>query len=293
MQRHERTRRAYRFLADRARRGEGFTERDLARATGWKLSTVRTYLDTRWHELVADGGARGLVATPHLLRLDEEDFVGLASQKRQVFSGYERVCYREVVIYEFLLPLTREAELRLVLDEMFFADTVHRRLRETGIERLERWCSRDDQVSDDEFLSQVAELAAGRFGGYSIAHVSGRYRRGPLLSRRDAAERFATGERYLVDETTAVVRFTVPVKASRRSYSGDFDEVDDSPDLDDFRADVALIHHLFFALFVESVVALVSGEDEIWLYEEWSAGRRLYVFSRTDAGEGATVLRAV
>jgi hypothetical protein len=107
------------------------------------------------------------------------------------------------------------------------------------------------------------------------------------------AERFATGERYLVDETTAVVRFTIPVAASRVAYTGDFDEVDDASAPQQFASDVALIHHLFFALFVESVIANVSGEDEIWLYEEWSGGRRLYVFSRSDAADGSMVVRAV
>lgn len=293
MARDNRTRRAHSFLAERARSGKHFTVDDLAAATGWKSSTVRTYVDGLWHELVIEHPDGTLTARPEFTRVDLEAFRALGSNRRQLFASYDRTAFREVVTYEFFLPLTREAELRLALDEMFFADTVRRRLDEVGVDRITEWCGRSVEEGDAALLERAIGLFSDRFGGYSIVHVSGRYRRGPLLSRRDAADRFATGERYLVDETTAVVRFTVPIASSRVAYTGDFDEVDDPLPTGAYAGDVALVHHLFFGLFVESVIRNVSGEDEIWLYEEWSAGRRLYVFSRSDAGDGLLVTQTV
>lgn len=198
-------------------------------------------------------------------------------------ARYDRSCYREVVTYEFFLPLTRESELRQALDELFFADTVRRRLEDVGSERLQDWVPRHEAESASSYLDRIVGMVSDRFGGYSITHVNGRYRSGPLVSRHSAAERFASGERYLVDETTAVVRFTIPVEPSGVRYDGDFDEVDDAVDPARFAEDVALIHHLFFATFVEAVVHDVSGEDEIWLSQEWNGGRRLFVFTAKGA----------
>ncbi len=195
-------------------------------------------------------------------------------------TGYTASCLKEVVTYEFILPLTREAQLRDALDQLFFIDTVTERVREIGLARFEAWLPRDGD-SDADYLQAIIERVSQSFGGYSISHVNGRYRRGPLVARRDAIERQLGGNRYLVDETTAIVRFLVPVPASETTYRGVFDEVDDPLRPGQFAQDVALIHHLFFALFVEEVISTVRGEDEIWLVEQWSGGRQLYAFRAT------------
>jgi hypothetical protein len=49
-----------------------------------------------------------------------------------------------------------------------------------------------------------------RIGGFFISHVSGRFRTGPIVSRRDSAAKLASDKAYLIDETTAVVRFIIP-----------------------------------------------------------------------------------
>ncbi len=196
-------------------------------------------------------------------------------------TAYTASCLKEIVTYEFILPLTREAQLRDALDQLFFADSVRRRIVKLGLPRFEKWLTRAAGVTDDDYLAGIVETVSNRFGGYSISHVNGRYRRGPLVDRRDAVERQLGGNRYLVDETTAVVRFLAPIPASATPYRGVFDEVDDPLRSGQFANEVALIHHLFFALFVEEVIANVTGEDEIWLIEQWSGGRQLYAFSAT------------
>lgn len=87
------------------------------------------------------------------------------------------------------------------------------------------------------------------------------------------------GERYIIDETTAAVRFIIPIANTKISES--FDEIKLDVALgSDTAKEISLIHFLFFNLFVEAVVRNVKGEDAIWLLEETSHNRSLYVWSR-------------
>jgi len=63
------------------------------------------------------------------------------------------------------------------------------------------------------FYARVVKLAAERFGGYSVSHVSGRYKAAQLMTRHDALDHVTKGGRYLIDETTAVVRFIIPCQS--------------------------------------------------------------------------------
>ena len=164
-----------------------------------------------------------------------------------------------LVIYEFLLPLTRERELRSALDELFYKDTIIHRLGEIGLDTVERWVPRDAGESHDDYTKRVAEYAGGLFGGYSISHVDGRFLADRLRTRSDAADRLREGGDYLIDETTAVVRF-VPLSGSERELGEDRAMADD--------AEPDRVRQLFFGLFVEAVVRTVQGEEEIWLVED-------------------------
>ena len=60
------------------------------------------------------------------------------------------------------------------------------------------------------FPSVVLDFIKDRLVGYSISHVSGRFRSGPLLTQQEASAQEKKGRRYLIDETTAVTRFIFP-----------------------------------------------------------------------------------
>lgn len=198
---------------------------------------------------------------------------------------YRHVRYEQLVTYEFLLPLTREDRLRRALDGLFYSDTIERRLREIGLEAMEAIVPRDSGCNDAEYIAALLALVSSRFIGYSITHVNGRYRAADLLSRRAAGELLAQEGRYLVDETTAVVRFLIKCNSTRTEYEPHLPAamramvMAEDPPAGATAAEIRLIRALFFALFAEAVVHSVEGEDEIWLLED-GPGRRLYVWER-------------
>ncbi len=103
-------------------------------------------------------------------------------------------------------------------------------------------------------------------GGYSIYLVNGRYRADKLASRAEVVNRpFAYGS-YIVDETTAIVRFILPVKTDAEKFErGKILE----PATDSFHASkrAELIRWLFLNFFAEALISVVQNEDEIWLLE--------------------------
>ncbi|MEZ4503564.1 MAG: TIR domain-containing protein [Dehalococcoidia bacterium] len=72
----DRTHAAYEFLS--SRRGKTFTVDELAGASGWKPTTVRTYVAKKWHAFLRrEGPNEYTVAT---FDLSEEQFTGLQTQ---------------------------------------------------------------------------------------------------------------------------------------------------------------------------------------------------------------------
>lgn len=175
---------------------------------------------------------------------DYRKFRALVTQVKTVPASYNPTTFADVVVYEFYMPLTHESALRMTLDSLFYKDAVLPRLKRIGIDGLRKyfeWKTTDD---DDSFLDRVAQFVEGKFGGYSIYHVDGRFRAGKLSTQEEAAEINKTG-RYLVDETTAVTRFIFPCKK-------------EEPDK---------VRFLFKELFINAITEQVSGEDEIWVVE--------------------------
>jgi hypothetical protein len=205
-------------------------------------------------------------------------------------TAYRHVRYDELVTFDFLLPLTREDRLRRALDDLFYADTIARRLGEIGLDRFAAAVPRAPGLGDGAYAARIADLVAERFVGYSISHVNGRYRAAGLLTRREAGDLLLREGRYLVDETTALVRFIARCEATRRTYDPHALPLVEAPDeapgrpahRPDVRAEVRLIRLLFLELFAEAVVHAVEGEDEIWLVENGPT-RRLYVWERARA----------
>jgi hypothetical protein len=105
------------------------------------------------------------------------------------------------------------------------------------------------------------------------------------MTRQQAGTLLTEGGSYLVDESTASVRFIVPCKHGVGTFEdalNSLDNLGNPPSLLDpveLNAEAAVIRKLFFALFAEAVVRTVRGEDEIWLIEA-GVCHRLYRWSR-------------
>jgi hypothetical protein len=274
---------AYRFLRERSFSQEPFTYEDLAAESGWAIATIKTYISKQLGDVVKRQKGQ-LLVQPEFKRLSEERFLLLATQKRALFPDYKRSIYGRLIQYEFLLPLTHEGKLRKALDDLFYEDAIRQRLSEISVGRLEKWIPGLDQESSEEYLRRVCATVSKEFSGYSISHVSGRYLADTLTSRAGAAQMLADEQRYIIDETTAAVRFIVPLETSKQDIVEDFEEVDEFDEIgpnEDQVKEERLVRALFFNVFAEAVVRSVEGEDAIWLVEESPSGRKLYVWRKS------------
>lgn len=282
---------AYKFLRDKARSGEVFTKQDLGVFTGWSGQTPGTYLSKHYKAYLirhsAFGGKPGQYKVlPEFKRVSWNEFQELVTQVRYPFASYRRANYRSVVIYEFLMPLTREDKLRRALDELFYRDTLERRLDEIGLDVLNGIISREASEEAEAYKSRVIDFIDSRIGGFSISHVSGRFRVDSILSRAETAERLAADQPYLIDETTAVVRFIVPCQSTKTVCGIDwnFYEQNDNPGMD-LDNEVRQIRGIFFEVFVEALVPTIRGEKLIWLLETTPEGTQLYELDLIPSGE--------
>ncbi len=284
MPRYERQRAAYEFFLAKLEANEAFTVQDLVAATGWAEASVTTYLSKQYHELLDRRPGQTLRVRPRFRRISWERFRRLSTQRRQIFQEYRRRSYDAVVQYEFLLPLTREDQLRESLDSLFFVDAIRQRLDEIDIDELRSWVGQEPGESVRDYLQRLTDVVGKTFGGYSVSHVDGRFRDGDLLTREEAARLVAARDAYIVDETTASVRFIVPIASTEQQHEGTSAgsgvDVPHTEVVGGAAEEVKLIRQLFFGLFVEAIVSSIQGEAEIWLVERGPHGERLFVWER-------------
>jgi hypothetical protein len=144
----------------------------------------------------------------------------------------------------------------------------HLQRRNSG--RKQTYFPRDDAQTGDDYLEEVCDWISDNFGGYSIYHVSGRFRAEKLSTTEEVATIQDNGGRYLVDETTAVVRFIFycgePIRKKAPLASGHFGE-EGLDQVEPNLADVARLRWFFGVLFVESIIQFVNAEDEVWMVE--------------------------
>ena len=283
---HAQTRLAYAYLQELAASGEPYSDEDMIAKTGWKGQTVSTHRSKKWRAWVKRDPMGVWTVSPTFQDVSEREFVDFHRQRTDFYATYQRRMYRSVVTYEFLLPLTKERELTKALDALSYSDTVKRLIREVSVDSFRPQFPDVAEMAEDEGLAHIVNFVADHFTGYSITHVSGRFRAGEMVSRAEAGEVLAAGRRYLVDETTAVVRFIVPLEASRNRYRSDDNflgavvvENPDSELSEPVRAELAKVRRTFFPLFAEAVIRTVKGEDEVWLLES-GPENRLYVWEK-------------
>ena len=268
-------RKAYDFLLRYAKSQEQFTAEELGKEVGWEGTTPTTNLGKQYKSVVQKQQGRYRVKR-EFIHLNKEDFVRRTSQKENILPSYVRTSHDSVLLYEFLMPLTREDLLKQSLDRLFFKDTLVEQLRALGLDSFNTILPRTPNETDDRYAIRIAAKVADYFGGYSITHASGRFRADDLRTQADAV-----GKRYIIDETTAVVRFIIPLKTTKTAHSPIFNPATTGHghDEDATRTEVAMVRTLFFTIFAEVVVHSVQGEDEIWLLEAFNGHQRLYKWS--------------
>ncbi len=283
---HDQTRLAYAYLSELAASGEPYSDANMATRTGWKVGTVRTHRSKKWRAWVKPHAADIWTVSPSFEGVSEREFIDFHRQRTDYYASYSRSIHTGFVIYEFLLPLTRERELTRALDALFYEDTVRRLIREATLESFQPEFPEVAEMTEEDGLAVVVDFVANHFAGYSISHVSGRFRGGELASRAEAGSMLPQGKRYLVDETTAIVRFIVPLQKSSSVYESDngfLEAVRRETQGYDFtkpmHEELARVRLTFFQLFAEAVVRTVKGEDEVWLLESGPEDR-LYVWEK-------------
>ncbi|MGO9450811.1 MAG: hypothetical protein ACLQDV_07145 [Candidatus Binataceae bacterium] len=237
---------AHKFLREHLQSQQPFTKEDFRQATGWeKSSTFNTYFSKQFKPLFEKISAdKFRVSETFRKFVSWPKFKQHVTQVRRVVTSYEPSSSK-VMIYDFLMPLTNEAHLRTTLDALFFKDSLIARLKTIGVPELKQHLKFDDAPAD-QYLESVLAFIENHFVGYSVFHVDGRFRSGQLRTQDEVADIQKQGEKYLIDETTAVARFIFPYK--------DEDELQN-------------IRYLFGILFVRSIIQLVNGEEQIWMIE--------------------------
>lgn len=239
----------HRFFAERLTDLSPFTKQDVQRITGWADRAVDTYWSKQFKGILEPiGNDQYRMRERFRQYLDWRKFKNLVTQVKTSAPSYAPTVYENFVVYEFYLPLAHENALRTTLDSLFYRDVIMPRLHRIGRDPLLRLFPPTMPFVDDPkeaVFERAAAFVSVKFGGYSIYHVDGRFRASGLTTQAEATELQRTGGRYLVDETTAVVRFIFPCKETE--------------------ADT--IRFLFEALFMQAITDQVSGEDEIWVVE--------------------------
>lgn len=255
MGKYDTQRAAYEFLRERLLSGESFILKEFIEATGWdKPGTYKTYLRKQYRGLIENiEGGRFKINLNGEYRVTEafrkfiewRKFRQHVTQNRTVGGDYIPST-SEVLIYDFLMPLTHENDLRTTLDALFYKDTILAKLKGIPASECERHFRKTDGQSADDYREQILSFIEKNFVGYSIYHVDGRFRSPGILGFDDIAVLSKKGRRYLIDETTAVTRFIFPYQNEPQRKAIEF---------------------LFHQLFVRGMIDLVEGEQQIWMLE--------------------------
>jgi hypothetical protein len=260
---------AHEFLLKKFDSLESFTRDEFDDACGWPKDkdTFGTYWTKQFRQLLVPAENGAYRVSEVFRRFVEWDrFKTHVTQNRPVHSEYNRVTYSSVMMFEFFMPLTNEGYLRTSLDALFYKDTVKRRLKANLSELKKRFPN--SGKTDVEYLDDICAWVARLFLGYSIGHVAGRYRAGALKTHHEAHQNYH--DRYLVDESTAIVRFIIPLGDETKTAFGEdgvsVPSVESSRDFE-LGKQAALIRYFFGILFIQQIVEAVNGEDEIWLLE--------------------------
>ncbi len=181
------------------------------------------------------------------------------------------------------MPLTNEGDLRASLDSLFYKDTIMSKLKKIGVSKLAGFFPKESPSEPEpDYLSRMYKFISDKFGGYSIGHFQGRFRADDLKTFQEVSEIQQSSGRYIIDETTAIVKFIFPcgepIEKNESSVFGElFDDFEVNPIEDVVKNEALRITKFFYLLFVDSILQIVNGEDEIWMLES-GIRSRLHIF---------------
>lgn len=269
---------AHNFFVQRYKSQEPFAQADVANLTTWKKKTLGTYWSKQFKAFLVPAGSG-------LWRVGEgwrnysswEKFQAHVTQVRRASQDYSLLLHDSLLVYEFYMPLTNETHLRTSLDSLFYRDTLANRLKGLDQGKVREQFAPEASEADEAYTVRLCDWLAKKFAGYSIATVSGRFRGDDLLSMADAVTSAKEGRRYLIDETTAMVRFVFPcgkpLKRPPPDATEQFTEPDWAEPDADAQAEAQRIRWFFRALFVRTILQVVNAEAEIWMVESGMRNR--------------------
>ncbi len=265
---------AFGFLLEKFNSQELFSLEQFANAAGWDVgsSTFKTYFSKQFEGLLIKSGNLYGVSQLFLKYNEWRKFRdSVVTQKRILRRDYTASSYENVIMFEFFMPLTNEASLRMALDALFFKDSIKFRLKAVLQSNLVAVFPRKEAEKEDDYFQRIFDWVSEKFVGYSIGHVAGRFRTCDLKTRKEVYEAAAASnsQLYLVDETTAIVRFIIPCGGDVKNHFLSENKPAQLPldKVSKLEAEATMIRWFFNTLFVSSILELVNGEDQIWLLE--------------------------
>ena len=265
---------AFKFLLEKFNSQELFRLEEFAKAAGWDVrsSTFKTYFSKQFDGLLLKSGDSYGVSQLFLKYNEWSKFRdSVVTQKRILRREYTASSYENVIMFEFFMPLTNEGSLRMALDALFFKDSIKFRLKAVPQNALVAAFPREEDENEDAYFQRIFGWISEKFVGYSIGHVAGRFRACDLKTRKEVYEAAASlnSQSYLVDETTAIVRFIIPCGGDVKNRFLSDNRPTQLPldKVSKLEAEATMIRWFFNTLFVSSILELVNGEDQIWLLE--------------------------
>ncbi|KAF0108670.1 MAG: hypothetical protein FD146_556 [Anaerolineaceae bacterium] len=270
---------SYNFLRQKAQSNQDFEFRELKAASGWTEENTRTNISKRLRQFLEEVSKDNYHVKKNILDVVYSEYYRLFKQSNIIVPQYNEHQHPDVVIFELFLPLTCEDKLRKALDKLFFKDTVLKRLQSIGMKELQEGFRKEDNETESGYLEGICKFFSDKFGGYSISHVSGRFRSKDLLERKKARELEDHDEDYLIDETTAIVRFVIPIQATEIVIRENSDiqlELNFScPTVDE---ELTGIEWLFRNLLIAAILHTVD-QNQIWILE---SGKRYQLYRFVD-----------
>ncbi len=279
-------RRAFIFLKDHSRTPEAFSKEEFKQFADYpNPDNFETYFSKKFKHLLEESPndkGKFLVSGIFKKYSKWKKFRGFYSQSSKIKVDYIEEYYTDLMIFEFFMPLTNESDLRSSLDELFYKDTIKLTLNRIPLNELYNAFPKEKEDSEVQYRERICNWISKRFGGYSIGTVKGRFKIDDLKTFAEVALIRTKGDEYLIDETTAIVRFIfhvgIPIKNKVLFNIEQFDEkLDTSIHKKDTLIEANQIRFIFKNLFVKSILDLVNGEDEIWMLES-GIRNRIYIW---------------
>ncbi len=275
----EAQKKAFVFLLKKFKSQEIFTKDEFQKATKWGDKTFKTYFSKQYKTLLIKSSDNKNYKVSEAFRrfISWDKFKNHVTQNRHVATDYSIFGFDNVIIFEFFMPLTNEGYLRNALDALFYEDSVINRLKSIEKEELEKHFEKQNSETVQDYYERICKWISKIFGGYSISHVNGRFRAEDLCTRKEACNLIENDKDYLIDETTAIVKFIFPCGQNKIINDLSFEPILDPLKNIEINQEIIkeanTIRFLFFKLFVQSIVLVINGEDEIWMMESGMRNR--------------------